>query len=283
MKTTMIPDWLFDRLKRSPSLYEPAKQVRFFLGNVLGSRRIPGIPGRVHWNDYMFTTSDKEGVDAYNRSGVNFVRQLEEAITLGGRSWADIGHCLDIGCGYGRILRALCQKTAPANIWVCDTVDMSAHWCAKEFGVHYSPVIGVEGFAPGRPYGLAYLLSVFSHTPRETTITMIRSIAQVLDPGGIMVFTTQGKTAANEKLHLYPHPTPSYRREINAQLELSGYYYMDYSHYRQKGYGLTWYTEQSIRALTQEAVPEFELIAFWPAGCDEIQDISVYRKAKGNR
>jgi methylase of polypeptide subunit release factors len=63
----------------------------------------------------------------------------------GGPGWRDIKSCLEIGCGYGRIVRELRREIPPSCISVSDIIDEGARFTAAEFGVRRVPVVEAMG------------------------------------------------------------------------------------------------------------------------------------------
>jgi SAM-dependent methyltransferase len=116
---------------------------------------------------------------------------------------------LDIGCGIGRVARALTTVIQPPGQYHGFDVDPKAvAWCRRayrpfpNFAFAYAPVgyLNVKGVAPIRgedfvfPYAdatidLAYSVSVYTHLSRGVIDHYLAETARVLRPGGACVNT----------------------------------------------------------------------------------------------
>jgi SAM-dependent methyltransferase len=116
---------------------------------------------------------------------------------------------LDIGCGIGRVARALTTILAPPGEYRGFDVDPKAvAWCRRAYGPHanftfsYAPVgyRNVRGHAPIRgeeylfPYpdasfDLAFSVSVYTHLSRTVIDHYLAETSRVLRPGGVCVNT----------------------------------------------------------------------------------------------
>jgi SAM-dependent methyltransferase len=116
---------------------------------------------------------------------------------------------LDIGCGIGRVARALTTVLQPPGQYHGFDVDPTAiAWCRRayspftNFAFAYAPVgyLNVRGVAPVRgedfifPYpdatiDLAFSVSVYTHLSRSVVDHYLAETARVLRPGGTCVNT----------------------------------------------------------------------------------------------
>src|SRR5207253_11248096 len=96
-----------DTIKAHPRLYRPLRTLRFGLGGMLPPRRVPGIPGRIHRNDLMFAAHQRDSAADYYATGHQAAEFIDRALEQSGRSLSSIKSALDIGCGFGRVLRFL--------------------------------------------------------------------------------------------------------------------------------------------------------------------------------
>jgi hypothetical protein len=64
---------------------------------------------------------------------------------------------------------------------------------------------------------------------------------------------------------------------VLTELARSGYYYERYPYYHDE-YGLTWFTEDAVKALVAATAPELEFVGYHPMVLDGHQDVFVYRK-----
>jgi SAM-dependent methyltransferase len=273
--TKVLPKAVLDKVKRAPLVYNAGRRVRFAFGERLGARHVQGVSGRVHYNDFMLTSTDATKVESYLRGAVQFVDILRRSCAEAGRDWASLETVLEIGCGYGRIVRELTKFIPPERVSVCDVIEAGARFAAAEFGVHKIPVLEEATPLPLEHFDLVYLLSVYSHLPRNLVVENLRRVAAVLKPGGVVVATVHGEGSAQtaERYEQYWLDKP---RLLEA-LARSGYYYERYPYYYAE-YGLTWFTRAEFEKLVAETAPELTLVRYHPMDVDGHQDVFVYRK-----
>jgi SAM-dependent methyltransferase len=99
------------------------------------------------------------------------------------------GEVLDIGCGWGYLVEALCQRG-----FACQGIDISAEQvaAARASGVPVAHVSDTlvwlrEQIAGGRRWAAIFLLDVIEHLSAEAQIELVALLAQALLPGGQLV------------------------------------------------------------------------------------------------
>ena len=132
----------------------------------MGARYVEALRSRAHYNDFMLTSTTHDHVESYRRGAVDFVDTLGRALADAGRHWTDVGMCLEVGCGYGRIVRELRRELPGNKIAVCDVIDEGARFTAAEFGVRHVPPVEQMGPVHDGAYDFIYLLSVYTHLNR---------------------------------------------------------------------------------------------------------------------
>lgn len=275
VSTRVLPPQLLDAVKRSPLVYGVARRARFAVGSMLGARAVSGIPGRCHYNDFMLSSSAPEDTARYYQGAIEFVDIVERALRSVGRDFASVGKCLEVGCGYGRIVRVLSERLPAERIYACDVIAEGAEFTAEEFGANAYPLAEEAPERDRESFDLIYLLSVYTHMKESDVVTNLRAVARLLKPGGALVFTAHGPLSAR-KAEIYSQFWLD-KAELNRQLDEQGYYYGKYPYYRQD-YGLTWFTEARLRALVEKADLALEFVSCSPAELDEHQDVYVYQK-----
>jgi SAM-dependent methyltransferase len=248
--------------------------VRFAIGERLGARPVEGLTGRVHYNDFMLTSAEPEKVASYRDGATQFVDILERSVTEAGRSWDSLEAVMEVGCGYGRIVRELVKRLPPSRIFVSDVIDGGARFTAAEFGVQKVPPIERGGDLKSK-FDLIYLLSVYTHLRRDMVVSNLSGVAAALKPGGVAVITIHGQGSA-ETAERYEQYWLDKTRLLQA-LARDGYYYERYPYYYDE-YGLTWFTRDAFEKLVSETAPELSLVAYHAMDVDAHQDIFVYRK-----
>lgn len=275
LPTKILPQSLLDSVKRSRPIYDVGRRARFALGSRLGARYVEGLGSRAHYNDFMLSSTASHEVASYRRGAVEFVGILERALAEAGQGWTDIQSCLEVGCGYGRIVRELRHKVPARAISVCDMIDEAARFVASEFGVRKTPI--VEMMAPNRnsSFDLVYLLSVYTHLDRPMIEMNLAKVAALTRPGGVVVFTTHGQPSADmaERYEQYWLD----KEKLNAELACSGFFYERYPYYYAE-YGLTWIVADEVERLVASIAPDLEFLAHYPTAVDGHQDVFVYRK-----
>ncbi len=153
----------------------------------------------------MLTSTAPADVAYYLHGANEFVDILRRSCVEAGRDPNSIGDMLEVGCGYGRIVRELRKRMPSARVYVSDVIDEAAQFTAAEFGAHYMPPLEKAGAEFGGRFDLVYLLSVYSHLRRDIAAANLRRVAAVLKPGGVAVMTLQGQGSADtvERYKLY--------------------------------------------------------------------------------
>lgn len=169
--TKILTKDALDTIKRSRPIYTVARKVRFTMGDLLGARVVPGLSGRVHYNDFMLNSTEPAVVETYVRGANQFIDILERSCSEAGRDPGTIGDVLEVGCGYGRIVRELRKRMPAARVHVSDVIDGAARFTAKEFGCAEMPPLEQADPEYDRRFDLVYLLSVYTHLRRDLVAT----------------------------------------------------------------------------------------------------------------
>lgn len=275
LPTKVLPKNILNTIKRSRPLYTIGRRVRFAIGSRIGARTIAQIGARAHFNDFMLTSAEPKLVAEYVTGARQFVNILERSLSEAGRDWRSIDKCLEVGCGYGRIIRELRKRVAPRNIYASDVIDEGARFSASEFGVHHMPVLEKAGEKYDETFDLIYLLSVYTHLRGDMIAENLHKATRCLKPGGILVFTTHGQGSADtaERYDQYWLD----KGKLLDGMERNGYYYERYPYYYDE-YGLTWMTKKATVNLVGRIAPELELVSHHPMDVDGHQNVFVYRK-----
>jgi SAM-dependent methyltransferase len=273
--TKILPKDILDKIKRTRPVYDVARRVRFAIGERLGARPVDGLTGRVHYNDFMLTSAEPEKVASYRNGASAFVDILQRSVAEAGHAWDSLEAVMEVGCGYGRIVRELAKCLPASRIFVSDVIDGGARFTAAEFGVQKVPPIERAGDQLKGRFDLIYLLSVYTHLRRDMVATNLRGVAAALKPGGVAVITVHGQGSA-ERAERYEQYWLDRARLLQA-LAQDGYYYERYPYYYDE-YGLTWFTHGAFEKLVSETAPELSLVAYHAMDVDAHQDIFVYRK-----
>jgi SAM-dependent methyltransferase len=275
LPTKILPKSLLDSVKRTRAVYQVGRKARFALGTRMGSRWVGALGSRAHYNDFMLTSTEPALIESYRNGAVEFVGILERALAEVGRTWADVDACLEVGCGYGRIVRELRHKLRPRTISVCDVIDEGARFTAAEFGVRRVSVVERLASEAENAFDLIYLLSVYTHLNRELIEANLAKVTSLLKPGGVLVFTMHGKHSA-ETAERYDQYWLD-KAKLNATLDETGFFYERYPYYYAE-YGLTWMISEEVRRLVADTAPDLDFVSYHPIAVDRHQDVFVYRK-----
>jgi SAM-dependent methyltransferase len=275
VKTKLLPTNVLNAVKRTRPVYQVGRKARFALGSCMGARYVAGLDSRAHYNDFMLASTSADHLRSYQRGAVEFVGILDQSLREAGRDWRSVKSCLEIGCGYGRIVRELRHKVPPQAISVCDVIDEGARFTAAEFGVRRVPVIEVMGRDYDETFDLIYLLSVYTHLPRRIIEENLAKTSKLLKPNGVLVFSVHGKQSA-EMAEIYEQYWLD-KAKLNAELDRTGFFYERYPYYYSE-YGLTWIVADEVRTLVASTAPGLDFVAHHPLAVDAHQDVFVYRR-----
>lgn len=229
------------------------------------------VTGPVHPDDDMQHPDDVDGVH-YARVGRSAIDAIEHALAAAGRSFADVRSCLDLPCGYGRVLRLLAQEIAPERITACDINRQAIRFCATQFGV--TPLRSRPGVARMRlgRHDLIWCGSLLTHLDEVRVSELLRSFAGALLPGGLAIVT----------IHAEPPPAAGQfgerRDEIARALREQGHFHIPYDR-ALFGYGHAWQTPEHVRRAFGAASGDgVRLVSHHPRGWDEHQDVLAFRR-----
>jgi SAM-dependent methyltransferase len=274
VKTKLLPTDVLNAVKRTRPVYQVGRKARFALGSYMGARYVAALDSRAHYNDFMLSSTSEDHVGSYRRGAVQFVGILGQSLREVGRDWPDIESCLEIGCGYGRIVRELRREIAPCSISVCDVIDEGARFTAAEFGVRRVPVVEAMGPQYDGSFDLIYLLSVYTHLPRHIMESNLARVSALLKPKGILVFSIHGKQSA-EMAEIYEQYWLD-KEKLNAELDRTWFFYQRYPYYYAE-YGLTWIVADEVKKMVASTAPGLGFVAHQALAIDGHQDIFVYR------
>jgi cyclopropane fatty-acyl-phospholipid synthase-like methyltransferase len=144
--------------------------------------------------DGMFTPGQ---MNHYKSVGQSALHAIDHAMRRTGTRQEDVRHILDLPSGHGRVLRFLRAAFPDARITACDIVEDGIEFCAKQFGA--LPVISdvdVDAIQLPGHYDLIWVGSLFTHIPADQWHSFLSLFEKSLEPGGLLLFTTAGRTTA---------------------------------------------------------------------------------------
>jgi len=274
-RVQILPEKLMTLIRRSGYFYRPLKKIRMFFGRLVSPRRFPEIMGGVHFNDDQLPIESNSGVKFYKDTGLGAIDLIEDALKLSGRNFESITSCLDLGCGYGRVLRYLHKKIDPRNITACDINREAVQFCKKEFGV--KALFSKTDFRKVQfdTYDLIWIGSLFTHLSEEYTLNLIKVLGEILAEEGILVFTIQSEKNLEKK---------SRKKNIDPlknDFNKKGIAFLPYGYYQDKNIGLTWHSHNYIlKNIDAVAGGGLHLLKFSPNGWMGSQDVFSFRRLK---
>jgi len=265
-------------VKHNPTVHRAARGLRTRVGRVFPPRQFAGIPGRIHFNDFMFTTVSDEEVASYRERALNAMANIEAALAAAGKTFADVERWLDFGCGYGRVLRFLVERVPPERVFASDVAKEGVDFCRSEFAVHgiYSdPDLTRVRLSS---FDFIYAISVLTHLNERNSLAMLRLLGESLTPGGIALFTVHGQySLANPGLYGAEYELRG--DEIARAVRDRGMVFLPYAFVAREDYGMAWHSREYIERTMREIHGEqVRLLTFVPAGLDDHQDVFAFQR-----
>jgi SAM-dependent methyltransferase len=209
--------------------------------------------------------------DAYFQWGESAVACIRLALLAAERG--SPSSVLDFACGHGRVLRTLKAAFPGARLTACDIDRDGVDFCARTFGA--APVYSSADPAEieiEEQFDLIWVGSMFTHLESGRWVGFLRLFESLLQPGGMLVFTTGGRfvieqmKAGKRSVGLDGNQAT----ELIADFERTGFGYQEYL--RRPGWGLARASPAWVCAQLDE-VPELRLIAFVERGWLQSQDV----------
>lgn len=271
-----------DLLDQHPRLWRLVRRIRDRVLRIQPHRTAPGLFVPLHRNDTMLRSLGRgqAAIDEYLRSGRETVALVVDRLADAGMGPASDQRWLEIGCGYGRLLRALVDHVDPDQVWGMEIDPVGRAFCAEQFGVH--PVASNAEFhaAPQPEVTAAFAISVLTHLDRAGTDAFLECVGRALLPGGVVLFTTHGETSLR---HITRYDNGRYlplRESLTEALLHDGLAFTPYSYDRSARFGMTWIDPDFLRDRIALLLPNLEVVGFEPAGLDDHQDVWCLRRKR---
>jgi SAM-dependent methyltransferase len=272
-----IQERLVGTLRRNNRIHRAARRMRFAVGRFMPPRRFPGMPGRIHFNDFMFLNSSPQEIASYAERARNVIALIDEALAVAGKTVEDINRWLDFGCGYGRVIRFLVERVPRERIFASDVVNQGVDFCRTEFGV--KPVYSAPDLSAVELglFDFIYAISVITHLNERNSLAFLKLLGDSLNPGGIAMFTTHGEWSI-ENIGEYGVEYEARRAEIANAVRERGFAYLPYS-FVDEDYGMTWHSREYIeRQMAELNRGKMAPLLFKPHGLDGHQDVFAFRR-----
>lgn len=234
----------------------------------------PGVTGRIHLNDDILYPQDPFA-EHYARTGRSALKCIEAALAEAGRGFADVGSCLDLACGYGRVLRLLRERIPCERITACDVTAEAVAFCAYEFGAR--PLLSDPEFegVPFETYDLVWVGSLVTHLDERLLSKFVGLLPRLLAPGGVLLITTLGEFGIQD-VSRYESRLASMQGPLEADFRRRGFAFVPYEG-RTEGLGYAWHSpEFLVEAVETASGGYLQRQAAWPRGWDDHQDVIVF-------
>jgi SAM-dependent methyltransferase len=274
----LVPERALTVIRRHPYLYRAARNARFTVGRLVPPRAYPGIPGRIHFNDFMFENGSPEEIASYAERALNVISNIDASLAAAGKTVDEIATWLDFGCGYGRVVRFLVERVPPDRIYASDVVKEGVDFCSSEFGVH--PIYSQTDLTTLRlgSFDFIYAISVITHLNERNSLAMLRLLGSSLSPGGIALFTTHGRWSL-ENPETYGAEYEERSDEIRRAVEENGIAFLRYPFAAGEDYGMAWHSQEYIESKIEELHEgRMRRLMFKPRGLDAHQDVFAFQR-----
>ena len=141
-----------------------------------------------HHAKFWIATEDWQTDDAFADSGRETAERIRRLI---GANWQPGWRALEIGCGIGRVMRALAPYVAEIHgVDVsADMIRQSREWLSGVAHAHTHENSGVDlALFDAAYFDFVYAYVAFQHMPRPVFAAYLRDARRVLRPGGLIAF-----------------------------------------------------------------------------------------------
>jgi SAM-dependent methyltransferase len=158
-----------------------------------------GVEPNIHVDDFIFRflldnpsfPSTEAAVRYYFYDGMNSANKLKELLVDLNYDINDIT-LLEFASGYGCVSRHLKKYFGP-RLTACDIHKQAVIFINSVLGIDaILSVKNPDDFVTNRRYDVVFALSFFSHMPRKTWSSWLKSLFEILNPNGVLIFTTHG-------------------------------------------------------------------------------------------
>jgi len=234
---------------------------------LLNPRLFDHIDKTISPDDGMFQGNP----DHYFYVGYSAIKTINNALALSGRNPSSVKTVLDLPAGYGRVLRWITAVFPKAEITACDLNIPAVNFCSSRFGVKklYSNVEPKKIVCEDK-FDLIWCGSLFTHLESSKWEEFLKFFNGILNPDGILVFTTHGPYVALRARNGFDYGLNSdqFDRLIKHYND-SGFGYENYN--LNTGYGIS-IAKPSFTLDLLEATTELKIIFYQEKGWDHHQD-----------
>ena len=234
----------------------------------------PDVVPKIDAEDYIFqfilnARGDREAAAReYFHGGADCAAKLRSIATAYGAAPPEQLDLLEFASGSGRVTRHLTRGWK--SVTASDVYASAIHFLRDTVGVE--AILSDPDparFRVDRQFDVVFALSFFSHMPPTNWTRWCATLCDVLRPGGLFIFTTQGRRGIPYLKSLgFPEASGDFwfiRGEEGAYLPPDDY-------------GQTVVTPKFVRAVLKQ-IPTMREVAYTEAYWWDIQDLYVWRKS----
>jgi len=244
--------------------------------------RIESVNRVIHPSDSLAPVYTAQyGLDEYFRSALRQVDALDALTSVHmGRPLGELYAIADFACHYGRLLRGLRVAAPQAQLYACDIDTQALAFCKREFDAKtfHTAWSTVPRDLP--KVELLVCVSLLTHTRLTFFEQMIDLWANMLTPGGILLFTFLGERfvdswAAGEMAH-YGAASPEDGARVAAEFRANGHAFHGYrTPYSESEYGVGFLSKETVTSKLSKS-DAFVLLELREGPMNEFgQDVAV--------
>lgn len=247
-------------------------------------RFVFGVPNRIHIADSMLPSTAPEAVDSYVQAGRSGIAAVRRGLEACGRELGSVESVLDLGCGYGRVLRFMCREVEPEKVTACDLDARAVAFCAEELGVR--PLLSRPDLktVPFGTYDLVWSGSLLTHLPERASDGFLSLLPRILEPGGVAVISFHGEHSLDSLGLLYGGDHAEEAQSIRREVGELGFAYRSYDgrfvgYDSESDYGMAWHRWEYLQRRCRELCGDsLDAVTHFPRGWDDHHDVAVFQR-----
>jgi SAM-dependent methyltransferase len=166
---------------------EKEKLMREYPQGSCESVLLKNVVSAIYKNDDMYAGNAAR----YLTIGLSAIQCINDSISRA--KDPRIETILDMPCGYGRVLRLLCQRFPHARITGMDIAENAVDFCTHTFGSRgiYSKK-ELNSVKLGCAFDMIWCGSLLTHLNARLAVDLLHFLNRHLSAGGILIFTSHG-------------------------------------------------------------------------------------------